>query len=137
LEIANQQKLATEQLIRQEEERRVSINKAIDESNFINKDRKGKIKAFILNPIKMGNEEPQTQFNKLVAQLSNNIEHVVQFADLIMDSYDPNKGFIFDRFAKKETSKATKTLKERLEGINNNKVNVTGAASKINNSDFN
>lgn len=116
--------------------KRDSIATVIDSSNIAD-NRKGKVKAYIFNLIQDNQDStPTTQFNKAIENMYSKDEHLVQLADFLLDSYDPVKGFNFERYIKKGVTSSNKTIKEKLESLKT-KTSVTGSASKISNGDFN
>jgi hypothetical protein len=126
--IAEQDRKYQENLEKQQEEQRRAINESVDTSEFIGDKRKGKVKAFLMNPIKKG-EQVDTDFNRALFAISSNPEHLVQLADILMD-YAPDKGFAMDRFEARASSKATRSLKKRLEEATQAKGKVSGKGSK-------
>ena len=134
--IAQEQENAIKVAEEQAKEIRDTISNIIDTSDVFETGTKGKLKGYVFNPISKGNEVPSTQFDSDLQQIVANKEHYIQLADFIRSTYNPKTGFDLKRYTQKEASKATKTLKERLEALNNNKTNVSGSAFKTKESDF-
>jgi len=135
-ELATQQELETKSMEEYARKKREVISTTIDSNDTIAQNRKPKVKAFIFNLLQNnGDESPETQFNRTLKQIEANEAHFVQLADFLMDSYDPKKGFTFDRFIKKGATTSNQTIKEKLEAINN-KTNIKGSASKLSNKDI-
>lgn len=83
----------------------------IDSAEFIPKDRKNKVKGFMFSET---NSQPK--MDVMMNSIFSNKEHVVQLADLILDCYDPKKGFTLeDRFTKKATSKALNDFRSKMQ----------------------
>jgi hypothetical protein len=114
-QLAIQEQKARQEAEKREEQMRKIYAETIDKVDFIPKDRKNKVKAYLFN-VQVYEDEPDTQFNRTLKLISANPEHLVQLADVLM-SYDPKKGITLDRVAKVESTKATKTLKEKLQAI--------------------
>ena len=134
--LAKQQADALKAEQERERDARLNIYNLIDSSEYVETPRKGKLKAYMYNELTDSNEQSTTLLQKHVNNIANNHEHYVQFADLLMSVYDPMTGFNLDRYTKQGASKATKTLKERLEAITNNKTHVSGSASKVSSDNF-
>jgi hypothetical protein len=93
-------------------ERQRELATAIQESSSVSGRRKNSLKAFLMNPSEI-NGEVNTDFNRKLGAITQNPEHFVQLADLLMD-YDPKQGFNFSRYEKKGSSKATSKFQEEL-----------------------
>lgn len=111
------------QLNQQEKERKAkelrdNISETIKDSEYISKERKSKIQAFMFNPIKKGTEV-LTDYERNLRNIAKNPKHLVQLADIIFD-YDNEKGINLERFKKIGESSANKSLKEKLENKMNN-----------------
>ena len=113
LAIEEQRRKQEEQ--QKEEKLRKVYAETIDKVEFIPKERKNKVKAYLFN-VQVYDDQPDTQFNRTLKLISNNPEHLVQLADVLM-SYDSKKGLTLDRIAKVESTKATKSLKDKLQAI--------------------
>lgn len=130
-------KLAQEQAAQQEAQRikeeqmRKVFADTIEKVEFIPKDRKGKVKGYLLN-VQVYDGEPDTQFNRTLKMISANPEHLVQLADVLM-SYDEKKGLTLDRITKIESTKATKSLKDKLQSITQTSPAGKGAHQKPSN----
>lgn len=114
-QIAIEEQRAQQEKEQKEAQLRKVYSETIDKVEFIPKERKNKVKAYLFN-VQVYDEEPDTQFNRTLKLISNNPEHLVQLADVLM-SYDPKKGLTLDRIAKVEATKATKSLKDKLQAI--------------------
>ena len=135
--LAEQEEAARQAALNEWKERRDNLSNLIESSSFIEKDRKGKVKAYLFNELKHGSGEYTTQFDSTLRAISQNPEHLVQLADLLLDSYDSKKGFNLERFTQKTASKAVKNIRQRLEAIDNNKINLRGEAPKARTLDVN
>ncbi len=92
-----------------EEKTRQEILAAIDAT--IPTERVNKVKGFIFSET---NSMPKMDY--ILNSIFTNKEHLAHFADFLMDSYDPSKGFtIEDRYAKKATSKALNDFDKMLQ----------------------
>lgn len=113
--LAEQQAAEQEAVRKREEQMRKVFAETVDKVEFIPQDRKGKVKGYLLN-VQVYEGEPDTQFNRTLKMISANPEHLVQLADVLM-SYDAKKGLTLDRITKIESTKATKSLKDKLQSI--------------------
>jgi hypothetical protein len=119
--VKKEQKLLTKQIEEQErqskelkKQRRDLLHSAVDSLESIDNTRKGKVKAFLTNEQWSKGQKPVTQFDKFIRSVLSNPEHIAQFADIALD-YDKEKGFSFDRIAKKLKTKATTKIKKEIE----------------------
>lgn len=133
-ELVKQQELARKQQMEQAQQVRQRMFEVVDETPYIPDSRKGKVKAFLFNPVTR-NQVQDTDFNRALNSIYTNPEHLVQLADLLYD-YDPKKGLNLERFKKAQKSTAAKKLKEKLESIEDVKSKVSGEGSKVTRSSF-
>lgn len=133
--LIQQQETLREQQRQQAEETRRNISQIIDDYEAIQTNRKGKVKAFLFNTVTRDGT-PNTDFNRVLQQISSNQEHLVQLADLLLD-YDPKKGLKLDRFVSASKSKAAQQLRDKLESLDDTKTKVSGKGSKVPKSSFN
>lgn len=111
------QKQLDDAAARQEEikaQRRELLHGAVDSLETIDNTRKGKVKAFLTNEQWRKGEKPTTEFDRFIRQVLSNPEHIAQLADIALD-YDKEKGFTFDRIAKKLKTQATTKIKKEIE----------------------
>jgi polyhydroxyalkanoate synthesis regulator phasin len=99
LTIQEQQKKAQDDV----KEFRDKIINVVQNSDFITKERKGKLQAFLFNPIRKSDGD-YTDYRRNLANLQNNPEHLIQLADILFD-YDQKKGINLERFQKQGESK--------------------------------
>lgn len=137
LELAAQQEAANAAALKEWQDRRSALQSIIESSNSIEQERKGKVKAYLFNELKHGNNDSSTQFDMTLRTIAQNPEHLVQLADLLLDSYDSKNGFNMERFTQKNASKVVKSVKQRLEALNNNKINLQGGLSSMSGKDVN
>lgn len=133
-EAIEQQELRRKQQMEQAQQVRQRMFEVVDETPYIPDNRKGKVKAFLFNPVTR-NQVQDTDFNRALNSIYTNPEHLVQLADLLYD-YDPKKGLNLERFKKAQKSTAAKKLKEKLESIEDVKSKVSGEGSKVTRSSF-
>lgn len=99
-------------------EYRDKVYKTIDKLEYIPKERKGKVKAFMFNVITK-QDGTLTDYQRAFQNISSNSEHLAQLADLLLD-YSPDKGFSYERFKNKGRTEATQDFKKRLEQASSN-----------------
>ncbi len=102
-----------------------SISAAVDKSDTVQEARKGKLKAFLFNPVTRDNVT-DTDFNRALRTISRNPEHLVILADILTE-YREDKGFSFENITKKEKSSVVKSLKDKLDSISSVKNSVKGS----------
>lgn len=112
-----------QQILKQQEEDKAKREQEINEwrstvvSNIqesdIPKSRKGKIQAYVLNPVQRG-EQTLTDFERTLTAIFSNPEHYIQLADMIFD-YDPKKGLDTSRTSTKTKSQAASSFQKELE----------------------
>jgi len=102
----------------QERELRHTFSSIIDEMEILEDKRRGKLKAFLNNKQLRRGQQPSTQFQRTIAKVQQNPEHIVQLADILMD-YDPEQGFNFKRLEQKVKTKNNSNIKSRLDGVFN------------------
>lgn len=102
-----------QQFEKREKELRDTVIDSIQQYDIISKERKGKIQAFMFNPIKKGTEV-LTDYQRHLKAISSNPKHLVQLADILFD-YNESEGINLERFKKQGETKANQTLKEKLE----------------------
>lgn len=132
---AEQQKIAREQAA---EANRQKIMSMIDDIDSIPKEKKGKVKAFMFNPVKIG-DEVDTNLNRTLKTIASKEEHLVQLANFLLDNYDPKEGLTLEQVSKKAKVKATKSVRDKLDSlVSNPKTKVSGknTKSKINDPNF-
>jgi len=95
-------------------QRRELLQSAVDSVENIDETRKGKVKAFLTNEQWKRGQKPTTEFDRFIRQVLTNPEHIAQLADIALD-YDKEKGFSFDRIARKLKSKVTTKVKKEIE----------------------
>lgn len=127
-----QQELQENDYLNKVNEIRSSISKSIEESDFFESARKPKIRAFLFNETRKG-KEVDTEYNRVLRQISSNPEHIAQLADILMD-YTP-KGFDLERLKSKTKTEINKSIKEQL--ATKNPIKNTGRPSNKSNKDFN
>lgn len=116
-----QQKLLDEieqnKIIKEKQEAEVNtILKLIKEDSVISPERKGKVQSFLFNPIKKGNNV-NTEFARALSNILSKPEHYIQFADFLQSSYDPEKGFSYERYERRSASRETKQIKNKIDAI--------------------
>jgi hypothetical protein len=89
------------------------VQQAVVNTDIISKERKGKVAAFIVNPVNK-NGSVQTDITRVVNNILANPNHIVQLADILFD-YDFEKGIQTDRFIKQGQIKSIQSLKEKLD----------------------
>lgn len=89
---------------------------SIKESEFIPEERKNKVVAFMNNEVTR-RDGVKTDFVRKLAQVSQSPEHLVQLADLLLDSYDPKVGFDFSRYSKQSSTKKIDSFQKNLDNI--------------------
>jgi len=135
-ELKQYESARAEELIVQEQERReaearrayqirTTIANAIDTTPVIPDTRKAAVKSFLFNEVAKG-KEVTTNYNRVLASIQNNPEHMAQLADILMD-YDSNRGIVLDRFNNQVKSNAVKSIKQQLlDAKSNIKPTVSG-----------
>jgi len=93
---------------------RKTLEQAINDNELISDDRKNKVRSFMINEVTK-QDGVQTEFQRKVNQLSANPEHLAVLADILYDSYDPQKGFDLTRFEKKGGTKTVSSFQKKLE----------------------
>lgn len=113
-ELAKQQEESRKQAEIALEEQRKALESAVDSSEFIPSTRKNKVKSY-LNNIVTRDDGENTEFNRHIRNISSNVDHKAQLADIILSAYDPNKGFDLSRYIKQGKTQATSDFKKSLE----------------------
>lgn len=126
-----QQELQENDYLNKVNEIRSSISKSIEDSEYFESARKPKIRAFLFNETRKG-KEVDTEYNRVLRQISSNPEHIAQLADILMD-YTP-KGFSLERLKSKTKTEINKSIKEQLS--TKNPIKNTGRPSSKSNKDF-
>lgn len=110
---------AYKQAIEQREETRRELRKKfesiIDSANYIDSPRKNKVKAFINNQRQVKGKSPYTGFEKTISQIQQNEEHLVQLADILESSYNPESGFDYDRLKRQKASEGASNIRQKLD----------------------
>ena len=126
-QLADNQEQAQHQAKLKAQEDKNNFQKAIVDTQFIPGKRKNKVKAFMFNEISRdGNTN--TDYNRVLSQISSKPEHVVQLADILMD-YSTEKGFSMERFERRGKSKANTSFRKSLEAKIDPKSKVSGKSN--------
>lgn len=134
-ELVETQKKQKEEYEQQQKQFREDISSLIGGSSYIEPPRQNKVRSFLFN-VSSVSGDTDTQFNRTLKNIAANKEHLVQLADILLD-YDPKTGIKLDRIQRKESTKATQSLRQKLEEITSNtKTKVTGASSKTDTNRF-
>jgi hypothetical protein len=88
------------------------ITTSIEQAGFVEAKRKPNLKNFIFNPVRK-NDGMRSEFQRVLASIQSNPNHLIQLADLLMD-YNKEKGLAYERFEKKAETKLTQSLKTNL-----------------------
>lgn len=110
---------------RMHKESRKQVEELIESANHIDTPRKSKVKAYINNVRQTKGQRPTTEFQRHMQMIGSNAEHSVQLADLIMDMYDPENGFNYDRLNRKKSSQQVSSVREKLDKL----INASGPKS--------
>lgn len=94
---------------------RESVSKAVTSSESIASARKGRVQAFLFNPVTKG-DSTDTDFNRALVQISSNPQHLVQLADILLD-YSPDRGINLERLNRRKKSEAVSEIRKKLESI--------------------
>lgn len=116
------------------EEESKRLTELIDSSKTYDSLRKGRLKNFILNPIKVDNRMT-TEFSRSLDEILENPEHLIQLADILAD-YDSRKGFNFERLKKQLKTDSVKNFKDLLQSKLDTKTKVKGGTQKETREDF-
>lgn len=113
---------AIQQRDEQQRQTRKRIESIIQDADYIDTPRKNKLKAYINNIRQEKGKQPMTEFQKHLSMIGRNEEHSVQLAELLMDIYEPNSGFNYDRINRKKASGQVSSVRDQL----NKLINASG-----------
>lgn len=92
--------------------------------------RVSKVKNFFFNEVQFSDNTKSTQFDAMIRNIKSTPEHLVQLGTILLDAYDPKKGFNLEKFIKQGETRANKSIKTLLEQKIDSKNKVKGAASE-------
>lgn len=130
---SQQQAQYVEQVEQAKAQQRQAIQTAIESSEFIPEARRSQVRNYMINEVAK-DDGVMTEFQRALAQISSNPEHLATLAATIYDTYKPNKGFDFSKFQKKgktfEVTKFQKKLESAVSPKGKMKSGKTSSPSK-------
>jgi len=114
---------------------KIAAEKAITEiSNAITQQvedttKQSKIKGFFFNELQT-EDGKGTEFDFAIRSIKSNPQHLVQLGTILVDAYDPKKGFNLEKFIKQGESRANKSIKTLLDQKIDSKAKVKGSVSE-------